>query len=63
MDENTRTLLLVAIGLIGAAGALAAGRAAMSSLQEQAAQTAQRVLLLGGFWVAVFLAARAVLAM
>jgi len=46
---------------VGTAGLVFAGRAAASSLQERITSNAQKIVLLGGFWVAVFLVARAVL--
>jgi hypothetical protein len=61
IDDNTKTLLLVALGLLGAAGLLGAGRAAVSSLSQRLASGAQKLVLLGAFWIAVFLAARAIL--
>ncbi|GBF96556.1 hypothetical protein Rsub_09139 [Raphidocelis subcapitata] len=61
IDESTKTLLLVALGALGVAGLLGAGRAAASTLSERFASGAQRLVLLGAFWVVVFIAARAVL--
>ncbi|KAI8466555.1 MAG: hypothetical protein J3K34DRAFT_433278 [Monoraphidium minutum] len=61
IDDNTKVLLLAAVGLMGAAGLVAVGRATASSLQERAAENAKQIALLGAFWVVVFLAARAVL--
>jgi hypothetical protein len=61
IDDNTKTLLLAALGLLGAAGLVATGRAAVASATEKVASEGQRLALLAGFWVAVFLAARAIL--
>lgn len=61
VDDNTKVLLLTAVGLLGAAGVVFAGRSFVSSVQERAAESASKLALLGGFWLVVFLAARAVL--
>lgn len=64
VDETTKKLLLAAVGLVGAATAVGAARAAFNALQSrlvEGSETAQRVLITSGFLFAVFLAARAVL--
>lgn len=68
IDDKTKYLLLAAVALLGGAGTLAAGRAAVTAVQSrlqgavsQGAETAQKLVILAGFWVAVFFAARAIL--
>jgi len=61
IDDSTKTLLLAAVALLVSVGAIAGGRAAVSTLQERLKNGAQSLVLVGGFFVAVFLAARAVL--
>lgn len=61
IDDNTKTLLLVGLGLLGVAGLFGAGRAAVSSLSERFASGAQKLVLLGAFWLVVLVTARAVL--
>lgn len=61
IDESTRTLLLAAVAILGGGGAVAAGLAAVKSLQARVAGGAQTLALAGAFWVAVFFAARFVL--
>jgi hypothetical protein len=54
----------VAVGLLAAVGALATGKALVSSLQDRisaASGAAQKLVVVGGFWLLVFVAARAVL--
>lgn len=61
IDDNTKTLLLVALVLLGTAGALGGARAAVSGLQQRVRQGAERLLTVTGFWVATLLVAAAVL--
>jgi hypothetical protein len=64
IDGNTKVLLLGAVGLLAGAGVIGAARAAVQSLEEKivgAGEVAKKLLINGGFWVVVFLAARAVL--
>jgi hypothetical protein len=64
IDEKTKTLLLVAVGLLTAVGAIATGKALVDSLQNRITAASGQVskLVIGGaFWLAVFVAARAVL--
>jgi hypothetical protein len=64
IDDKTKALLLAAIALLGGAGALASGRALVSSLQDRissAGDQAGKLVIAGAFWLAVFAAARFVL--
>jgi len=61
IDDNTKTLLVVAVGLLTVAGVVGSVRSAVSSLSEQVQEGAMKLLVLGGFGLGVFLAARAVL--
>ncbi|KAF8067268.1 hypothetical protein HT031_002315 [Scenedesmus sp. PABB004] len=64
IDDKTKALLLVAVALLGGAGAVATGRALVSSLQDRissAGDQASKLVIAGGFWLLVFLVARYVL--
>lgn len=61
IDAQTRALLLAAVAILGGGGAVAAGLAAVKSLQARVAGGATKLALTGAFWVGVFFAARAVL--
>lgn len=64
IDEDTRWLLYGALILLGAAGAITAGRGAAVSLQnslQARAENVRQVAITAGFGFVVFLAARAVL--
>lgn len=61
IDENTRTLLVLAILLLGMVGVIGGTRAIFIKLQERMRDGAQNVVIAGGFFIAVYLAARAVL--
>eukprot|EP00775_Hariotina_reticulata_P004770 gene4770-5020_t len=64
IDDRTKALLLVAVALLGGVGVLAAGRAAVSSLESRISSAGDQItklVIAGAFWFAVFFAARAVL--
>ena len=64
IDENTKILLLGAVGLLAGASIIGAGRAAVQSVEERltgAGEGAKKLAITGGFWLLVFLAARFVL--
>jgi hypothetical protein len=64
IDENTKILLLGAVGLLAGASVIGAARAAVQSVEERltgAGEGAKKLMITGGFWVLVFLAARFVL--
>lgn len=68
VDEKTKTLLLAAVVLLGGVGVLASGRALVQRLQERlssritsAGGQAQKLVVAGAFWLAVFFAGRFVL--
>lgn len=64
IDDTTKTLLLAAVAILGTAGVIGGARAALKSMQDklrEGSETAQRVLVSAGFFLAVFLAARAIL--
>lgn len=61
IDDKTKTLLLAAIAVLGATGAIASGRAAISTLQDRLKDGAQNLVLTAAFFFALFIAARAVL--
>lgn len=64
IDETTKKLLLVAVGLIGAAGAVGAVRGAFQALRDRlaaGAEGAQRLAVSAAFFAVVFVAARAIL--
>lgn len=64
IDEKTKTLLVVAIGLLAAVGALAGGKALVDALQNRitsAGDQATKLVVGGAFWLFVFVAARFIL--
>lgn len=64
IDEKTKSLLLVAVGLLAAVGALAGGKALVDTLQNRISSAGNQVtkLVIGGaFWLVVFVAARTIL--
>ena len=64
IDEKTKSLLLVAVGLLAAVGALAGGKALVDTLQNRitsAGDQATKLVIGGAFWLVVFVAARAIL--
>jgi len=64
IDDRTKALLLVAVALLGGLGVLAAGRAAVNSLESRISSAGDQItklVIAGAFWFAVFFAARAVL--
>lgn len=64
IDDSTKTMLMAAIGLIGVTGAIAGGRTAVKAVQERlkaSQEVAQQLVVKGAFYLAVFLAACAVL--
>lgn len=64
VDEKTKTLLVAAVGLIAAAGAIGAGKATVDALQNRitaAGDQVTRLVIGGAFWLVVFVAARFIL--
>lgn len=61
IDDHTKTLLLAALALLGVAGVVATGKAAVDSVGERVQDLVKNVILTSGFAVGVFLVARAVL--
>ncbi len=64
IDEKTKTLLVAAVGLIAAAGAIGAGKALVDALQNRisaAGDQVTRLVVGGAFWLVVFVAARFIL--
>jgi hypothetical protein len=64
IDEKTKSLLIVAVGLLAAVGALAGGKALVDALQNRISSAGNQVtkLVVGGaFWLVVFVAARTIL--
>jgi len=64
IDDKTKSLLLVAVGLLAAVGALAGGKALVDTLQNKissAGDQATKLVIGGAFWLVVFVAARAIL--
>lgn len=64
IDEKTKTLLVVAIGLLAAVGALAGAKALVDALQNRitsAGDQATKLVVGGAFWLVVFVAARFIL--
>lgn len=61
IDDNTKTLLLAAVGLVAVSGLLLAGRAAVISMQEKLSSSITNVAVTGAFGVLVVLVAIAVL--
>ncbi|MEW5303232.1 MAG: hypothetical protein WDW38_001551 [Sanguina aurantia] len=61
IDDNTKTLLLAAVGLVAVSGLLLAGRAAVISMQEKLNNSVRNVAVTGAFGVLVVLVAIAVL--
>lgn len=64
IDDKTKTLLLAAVALLGVVGTVAGGKALVSSLQSRistAQENVQKLVIVGAFWLVVFIAARAVL--
>jgi len=64
IDDKTKGLLLVAVGLLATVGALAGGKALVDTLQNRissAGDQATKLVVAGAFWLAVFVAARTIL--
>ncbi len=61
MDDKTKVLLLAAVALLASAGLIGGARAALSNVGDRLKGSAQNLVVLGGFFVVLFLAARAVL--
>lgn len=64
MDETTKSILLLAISLVGVAGVVGALRVSVQFLRERlaaGAEGAQRFAVSAVFFAMVFLAARAIL--
>lgn len=64
IDDKTKTLLLVAVGLLATVGALAGGKALVDALQNRissAGDSATKLVVAGAFWLVVFVAARTIL--
>lgn len=64
VDENTRTLLIMAVLLLSVVGLIGGSRALANALQErmrEGVQDAQKLLIYAGFVLGLYFAARAVL--
>lgn len=61
IDDNTKTLIIAALALLGSAGAVGAARAAISSFNERMREGATNLVTIGAFGIVLFIAARAVL--
>lgn len=64
IDDKTKTLLIAAVGLLAAVGALAGGKLLVDTLQNRITSAGDQVtkLVIGGaFWLVVFVAARTIL--
>lgn len=61
IDDNTKTLIIAALALLGSAGMVGAARAAIGSFNERMREGATNLVTIGVFGIVLFIAARAVL--